>query len=102
MFMLPVPCVGGQALVNAELIMAGDPDPDEGSTQRSTPPVAPRVRRGSSRSWPTFLIPPDSLLVCAETVPATDVAIEQLHRIADVVGFPKSQLFLFDEQQVAR
>jgi len=40
-----------------------------------------------------------SQLICAETVPATATTKEQLHRIADRVGFPVSQLFLFDEKE---
>ena len=37
-----------------------------------------------------------SALICAESVPDTPKNIERLHRIADVVGFDKSQLFLDD------
>jgi hypothetical protein len=39
-----------------------------------------------------------SQLICAETIPATDATVDQLLRIADAVGFPRAQLFLFDEQ----
>jgi len=45
-----------------------------------------------------------SALICAKTIPATDVNIERLQRIADAVKFPREQLFLFDErtEQAAR
>lgn len=42
-----------------------------------------------------------SSLICAEKIPATPLNLERLHRIAEEVGFPKSQLFLFDEQTEA-
>jgi plasmid maintenance system antidote protein VapI len=35
-----------------------------------------------------------SALINANAVPATDVNIERLERIANAVGFPKTQLFL--------
>lgn len=43
-----------------------------------------------------------STLICAETIPATPTNIAHLHRIADAIGFPKSNLFLRNEQEVAR
>lgn len=43
-----------------------------------------------------------SSLLSADSVPATATTLRQLHRIADAVGFPKSQLFLGQEQEEAR
>ena len=80
------------------------------ATRKPGPPPLPRRRvnpalyaavRASGR--PGYLIaleaglthqPVLSALVCAESVPDTPTNIERLQRIADVVRFPREDLFL--------
>jgi hypothetical protein len=73
--------------------------------RRSVNPALRQIIRASNRlSWQIALAagirhyPKFSELINAETVPATQINIDRLNRIADAVGFDRSLLFVDGER----